>query len=232
MADRRARAAAGPTRRDAWPTSAERAWRDTRRRRRMKHKVQHIHFVGIGGAGMSGIAEVLLEPGLQGAAAPISPTSAVTERLAQLGVDDRASAIARRTCGGADVVVVSTRRRSRQSRSAGGARARHPGRAARADARRADALQAGHRGRRHARQDDDHQPHRQRARRRRPRSDVRHRRPPDLGRRQCAARHRRVPGRRGRRIGRVVPATCSRCSRSSPTSTPITWRRTATTSSG
>jgi UDP-N-acetylmuramate--alanine ligase len=26
----------------------------------MKHKVKHVHFVGIGGAGMSGIAEVML----------------------------------------------------------------------------------------------------------------------------------------------------------------------------
>ena len=29
----------------------------------MKHKVKHIHFVGIGGVGMSGIAEVLLNQG-------------------------------------------------------------------------------------------------------------------------------------------------------------------------
>ena len=29
----------------------------------MKHKVRKIHFVGIGGAGMSGIAEVLLNLG-------------------------------------------------------------------------------------------------------------------------------------------------------------------------
>ncbi|MCK5715278.1 MAG: hypothetical protein KAH64_04885, partial [Nitrosomonadaceae bacterium] len=29
----------------------------------MKHKVKHIHFVGIGGSGMSGIAEVLLNLG-------------------------------------------------------------------------------------------------------------------------------------------------------------------------
>ena len=29
----------------------------------MKHAIQHIHFVGIGGAGMSGIAEVLLNLG-------------------------------------------------------------------------------------------------------------------------------------------------------------------------
>ena len=31
----------------------------------MKHKVKHIHFVGIGGAGMSGIAEVLLNLGFK-----------------------------------------------------------------------------------------------------------------------------------------------------------------------
>ncbi|WP_239668582.1 Mur ligase domain-containing protein, partial [Burkholderia cenocepacia] len=29
----------------------------------MKHIVKHIHFVGIGGAGMSGIAEVLVNLG-------------------------------------------------------------------------------------------------------------------------------------------------------------------------
>ena len=31
----------------------------------MKHKVRRIHFVGIGGAGMSGIAEVLVNLGYQ-----------------------------------------------------------------------------------------------------------------------------------------------------------------------
>ena len=31
----------------------------------MKHKVKHIHFVGIGGVGMSGIAEVLLNLGYE-----------------------------------------------------------------------------------------------------------------------------------------------------------------------
>jgi len=29
----------------------------------MKHAIRHIHFVGIGGSGMSGIAEVLLNQG-------------------------------------------------------------------------------------------------------------------------------------------------------------------------
>ena len=31
----------------------------------MKHKVKRVHFVGIGGSGMSGIAEVLLNLGYQ-----------------------------------------------------------------------------------------------------------------------------------------------------------------------
>ena len=31
----------------------------------MKHKVKRVHFVGIGGAGMSGIAEVLATQGYQ-----------------------------------------------------------------------------------------------------------------------------------------------------------------------
>ncbi|MDP2154396.1 MAG: Mur ligase domain-containing protein, partial [Sulfuricella sp.] len=31
----------------------------------MKHKVKHVHFVGIGGVGMSGIAEVLLNLGYE-----------------------------------------------------------------------------------------------------------------------------------------------------------------------
>jgi tungstate transport system permease protein len=31
----------------------------------MKHKVRHIHFIGVGGSGMSGIAEVLLNLGYQ-----------------------------------------------------------------------------------------------------------------------------------------------------------------------
>ena len=29
----------------------------------MKHKIRHLHFIGIGGSGMSGIAEVLLNLG-------------------------------------------------------------------------------------------------------------------------------------------------------------------------
>ncbi len=31
----------------------------------MKHKIQRIHFVGIGGSGMSGIAEVLVNQAIR-----------------------------------------------------------------------------------------------------------------------------------------------------------------------
>jgi UDP-N-acetylmuramate--alanine ligase len=50
----------------------------------MFKKYQHIHFVGIGGIGMSGIAEVLVNLGyrVSGSDAKLSP---ITERLRQLG---------------------------------------------------------------------------------------------------------------------------------------------------
>ena len=47
-------------------------------------KIQRIHFVGIGGIGMSGIAEVLLNLGYKVSGSDLK-TSAVTERLAGLG---------------------------------------------------------------------------------------------------------------------------------------------------
>ena len=39
----------------------------------MKHAVKHIHFVGLGGAGMSAIAEVLHTLGLE--VTPFSPAN-------------------------------------------------------------------------------------------------------------------------------------------------------------
>ena len=50
----------------------------------MFKKIQNIHFVGIGGIGMSGIAEVLLNQGyaVSGSDLKLSPTTA---RLASLG---------------------------------------------------------------------------------------------------------------------------------------------------
>ncbi len=50
----------------------------------MKHVVKNIHFVGIGGSGMSGIAEVLLNLGYCVSGSDLNRT-AVTDRLAALG---------------------------------------------------------------------------------------------------------------------------------------------------
>lgn len=50
----------------------------------MKHKVKHIHFVGIGGSGMSGIAEVLLNLGYQVSGSDLAD-NAITQRMKQLG---------------------------------------------------------------------------------------------------------------------------------------------------
>ena len=50
----------------------------------MKHRIQSIHFVGIGGSGMSGIAEVLLNLGYAISGSDLQ-ASAVTRRLEQLG---------------------------------------------------------------------------------------------------------------------------------------------------
>tara|TARA_Y100001960_G_scaffold64570_1_gene67799 strand:- start:405 stop:1829 length:1425 start_codon:yes stop_codon:yes gene_type:complete len=51
----------------------------------MKHKVKHIHFVGIGGSGMSGIAEVLLNLGYKISGSDLLD-SATTKRIRALGV--------------------------------------------------------------------------------------------------------------------------------------------------
>ena len=50
----------------------------------MKFLVNHLHFVGIGGVGMSGIAEVLLNLGYVVSGSDIA-ASPVTERLQSLG---------------------------------------------------------------------------------------------------------------------------------------------------
>jgi UDP-N-acetylmuramate--alanine ligase len=50
----------------------------------MKYKVKHVHFVGIGGSGMSGIAEVLLNLGFAVSGSDLND-NAVTQRLRRLG---------------------------------------------------------------------------------------------------------------------------------------------------
>jgi len=52
----------------------------------MKHKVKNVHFVGIGGSGMSGIAEVLLNLGFSVSGSDLANNS-VTQRLKKLGSD-------------------------------------------------------------------------------------------------------------------------------------------------
>ena len=69
-------------------------------------RVRRIHFIGIGGAGMGGIAEVLANEGYQISGSDIA-NNAVTQRLNQLGatifIGHEANHVA-----GASVVVVST----------------------------------------------------------------------------------------------------------------------------
>jgi UDP-N-acetylmuramate--alanine ligase len=69
-------------------------------------RIQHIHFVGIGGSGMGGIAEVLINLGYDVRGSDLKPNT-VTERLQGLGAKiafghDAAN------LGNADVVVVSS----------------------------------------------------------------------------------------------------------------------------
>ncbi|MCC2681647.1 MAG: UDP-N-acetylmuramate--L-alanine ligase [Nitrosospira multiformis] len=72
----------------------------------MKHKVKHIHFVGIGGSGMSGIAEVLLNLGYKISGSDIHD-SVTTRRLKKLGATVYIGH-ARTHVASADAVVTST----------------------------------------------------------------------------------------------------------------------------
>ena len=69
-------------------------------------KIQRIHFVGIGGIGMSGIAEVLLNLGYKISGSDLK-SSTVTQRLAALGAAIFEGHIAANVIG-ADVVVTSS----------------------------------------------------------------------------------------------------------------------------
>lgn len=72
----------------------------------MKHAIRHIHFVGIGGAGMSGIAEVLLNQGYTISGSDLGDNVA-TRRLAELGARVHVGHDARHIAG-ADAIVTST----------------------------------------------------------------------------------------------------------------------------
>lgn len=72
----------------------------------MKHAIRHIHFVGVGGAGMSGIAEVLLNLGYRISGSDLSD-SVTLHRLAGLGIATHVGHDAANIAG-ADAVVTST----------------------------------------------------------------------------------------------------------------------------
>jgi UDP-N-acetylmuramate--alanine ligase len=76
------------------------------RRDTMRRKIKRIHFVGIGGIGMSGIAEVLLNLGYTISGSDLSQSD-LTQRLASLGATIYAGHHAS-NLGDTDVVVTST----------------------------------------------------------------------------------------------------------------------------
>ena len=72
----------------------------------MKHKVRNIHFVGIGGSGMSGIAEVLLNQGFRITGSDLGENAA-TRRLESMGAQVHVGHDAA-YIEGADAIVTST----------------------------------------------------------------------------------------------------------------------------
>ena len=176
-----------------------------RRRSVMKHAVKHIHFVGIGGAGMSGIAEILHNLGYRISGSDQSE-SATTERAGRARASASRSATTPRNIAGAEAVVTSS---AVQRRQPGGAwrraRARIPvvpravmlaelmrlkqgiaiagthGKTTTTSLVTSVLAEGG------------------------ARPDLRHRRPPQRRRRQRAPRRGRLHRRRGRRVRCVVP---------------------------
>ena len=72
----------------------------------MKHKVKHLHFVGIGGSGMSGIAELMFNLNYRVSGSDVIDGLA-TQRLRKIGVEvfighDKEH------IAGADAVVISS----------------------------------------------------------------------------------------------------------------------------
>jgi UDP-N-acetylmuramate--alanine ligase len=76
----------------------------------MYFKKYHIHFVGIGGIGMSGIAELLLNLGYEVSGSDLK-SSDITDRLQRLGGAFHKGHAGKQVCG-ADVVVISSAVRS------------------------------------------------------------------------------------------------------------------------
>ena len=73
-------------------------------------KTKHIHFIGVGGIGMSGIAELLLNLGYRVSGSDLKDSSA-SERVKRLGGEVFIGHDAK-NIEGADVVVYSSDRKS------------------------------------------------------------------------------------------------------------------------
>ena len=136
------RATAGSARTSLRPPM-DRPWADRR-----------LHFVGIGGAGMSGLALVAQELGASRHAAPTAPAAPPTRRGCARRASSRSPATPPQRAGGRRGRRLDARSRPR-TRSAPSRGARPARAAPRRPARRADAAAADDRRLRHPRQDDD-----------------------------------------------------------------------------
>ncbi len=191
-------------------------------------RVRRLHFIGIGGAGMSGIAEVVLNLGCEVTGSDLRdgrPRGACARRGRGLHRPSARSRSGTPTPWWSPPPSTRTTQRSPRPRAR-----RLPRGASRRDARGADALLLRRSGGRNPRQDHHHQSGGQCAHRGRARSHLRHRRPAQQRRRQ---RPSSAPAStwwpRPTRATRPS-STCSPWCRSSPTSTPTTCSPTATTS--
>ena len=113
-----------------------------------------VHFVGIGGAGMSGIARIMLARGTEVSGSD-SAASAALDELAALGARVHVGHAAGQL-GDADTLVVSSAIRDEQPGARRGQAARPAGAAPGGRAGVADVRPPGHRGDRDPRQDDHH----------------------------------------------------------------------------
>ena len=80
----------------------------------MYGKIKKVHFIGIGGIGMSGIAEVLINMGLEVSGSDLAETQ-ITQRLASLGAVVH-TGHSSENIKGSEVVVYSSAIRKGQSR--------------------------------------------------------------------------------------------------------------------
>jgi len=138
-------------------------------------RIHCVHFVGIGGSGMSGIAEVMLSLGYQVQGSDLKANKQ-TRRLENQGATIFIGHAAE-NIEAADAVVVSSAVDETNARGHRGARQTNAGRATSRNACRADAFSLFDRGCRHPWQDHHDQPGCKRTRGRRTRSDLCDRRP-------------------------------------------------------